>query len=85
MSSAVGSLNAAALRVIRDLRKPRVTQHELAQAIGIDQPYYSKIENGWIKPGTELVEAIAEHLGIPVGAITNPRPECPECANKVAA
>jgi transcriptional regulator with XRE-family HTH domain len=40
------------------------TQRELADKIGIDQPFMSKIEGGKHDPGLKLLASIAEALGL---------------------
>jgi transcriptional regulator with XRE-family HTH domain len=84
MLPAMGSLNAAALKAIRELQEPRMTQEALAKLVGIEQSYYSKIEHGIHKPRPPLIRALAEHLGVSIGAITNPHAECPSCAERAA-
>lgn len=82
---AMGSINAAALRAIRELQEPRMTQEALARAVGIGPAHLSRIEAGVHKPRPHLVRALAEHLGVSIAAITNPHAECPNCSQKRAA
>jgi transcriptional regulator with XRE-family HTH domain len=82
MLPSMGSLNAAALRAIRERTQPYVSQETLAKAVGIGSAHLSRIENGIIKPRPRLISALAEHLGVPVSAITNPHVECPDCARR---
>lgn len=42
------------------------TQRELADKIGIDQPFMSKIEAGKHDPGLKLLSSIAEAFGLTV-------------------
>jgi len=51
--------------IIKNLRKEqRITQRDLAEKVGVDFTYISKIENGQLKnfPSTETIIKIAEVL-----------------------
>lgn len=52
-------------QMISDTRKQvRVTQAELAQRIGSDKSYISKIENGYVEPSASLFLRIITALGL---------------------
>lgn len=52
-------------QIIHDARKQeKMTQTELAQKIGINKSYISKIENGTIEPGVGLFLRILDALGL---------------------
>jgi DNA-binding XRE family transcriptional regulator len=57
-------------QVIRDERKKeKITQAELAQKIGADKSYISKIEKGIIEPGVGTFYRIIEAIGLRVEII----------------
>jgi len=52
-------------QIIHDARKQgKMTQTELAQKIGTNKSYISKIENGTIEPGVGLFLRILDALGL---------------------
>jgi DNA-binding XRE family transcriptional regulator len=54
-------------QVIRDARKgEKITQLELAERIGTDKAYISKIEKGLIEPGVGTFYRIIDALGLRV-------------------
>jgi transcriptional regulator with XRE-family HTH domain len=54
-------------QVIRDARKgEKITQEELANRIGTDKAYISKVENGAIEPGIGTFYRIMDALGLRV-------------------
>jgi len=51
-------------QILHDVRKSeKITQKELAQRVGVDKSYISKIEKGFIEPGISMVYRIASALG----------------------
>lgn len=57
---------------LRDLRHSRnLTQPELAEAMGIEQSYLSKLENGKYTPSSEVFDRILEAFAIPVGDVVD--------------
>lgn len=56
---------------LRDLRKARrLTQQQLADAVGIDFTYISKVENGRVDPPSEAtIRKIADVLGADAEAL----------------
>jgi DNA-binding XRE family transcriptional regulator len=57
-------------QVIRDARKSeKITQAELANRIGADKAYVSKIEKGVIEPGVGTFYRIIEALGLRVDIV----------------
>jgi DNA-binding XRE family transcriptional regulator len=57
-------------QVIRDARKTeKITQAELADRIGADKAYVSKIEKGVIEPGVGTFYRIIEALGLRVDIV----------------
>jgi DNA-binding XRE family transcriptional regulator len=57
-------------QVIRDARKSeKITQGELANRIGTDKAYVSKIEKGVIEPGVGTFYRIIEALGLRVDIV----------------
>jgi len=51
-------------QILQDVRKnEKVTQKELAQRVGVDKSYISKIEKGIIEPGIATFYRIASALG----------------------
>jgi DNA-binding XRE family transcriptional regulator len=57
-------------QVIRDARKSgKVTQKELADRIGTDKSYVSKIEKGIVEPGVGTFYRIIEALGLCVDIV----------------
>lgn len=61
------------LRIEREKRE--WTTVSVAQAVEIDQSYYSKIELGKIKPSPEIAAKIARHFGNTVTEIQILYPE----------
>jgi len=51
-------------QILHEARKSeKITQKELAQRIGVDKSYISKIEKGIIEPGIAMFYRIASELG----------------------
>ena len=51
-------------QILHDTRKTeKITQKELAQRVGVDKSYISKIEKGIIEPGIAMVYRIASAMG----------------------
>ena len=44
-------------------KEMKISQHKLAKNVGISRPYLSRIENGHVKPSTEISYKIARSLG----------------------
>ncbi|GHT69283.1 transcriptional regulator [Bacteroidia bacterium] len=54
-------------QVIHDARKnEKVSQNEIAQRIGVNKSYISRVENGTIEPGVGTFYRIMEALGLRV-------------------
>lgn len=54
-------------QILHDVRKnEKVTQKELAERVGVDKSYISKIEKGFIEPGIGMFYRIASALGFSV-------------------
>ena len=54
-------------QILYDARKnEKLTQKELAQRVGVDKSYISKIEKGFIEPGISMFYRIASALGLSV-------------------
>jgi transcriptional regulator with XRE-family HTH domain len=54
-------------QIINDARKSeKITQAELAQRIGTDKAYISKVEKGIIEPGVGTFYRIIDALGLRV-------------------
>ena len=54
-------------QILRDTRKSeKVTQKELAERVGVNKSYISKIEKGVIEPGIATFSRIAAALGFSV-------------------
>ena len=54
-------------QILHDARKSeKITQKELAQRVGVDKSYISKIEKGIIEPGIAMFYRIASELGLSV-------------------
>jgi len=52
-------------QIISDARKrEKVTQQELAQRVGINKSYISRIENGSVEPGADMFLRILSALGL---------------------
>lgn len=52
-------------QIIQETRKKeKITQQELAQRVGKDKAYISKIENGVIDPSTSVFYKLIEALGM---------------------
>lgn len=52
-------------QILLDARKEaKMTQSELAQRVGINKSYISKIENGLVEPGAGLFLRIIDALGL---------------------
>lgn len=61
-------------RIIHDARKSeKITQAELAQRIGTDKSYISKVEKGLIEPGVGTFYRIIDALGMRVEIV---KPVC---------
>jgi DNA-binding XRE family transcriptional regulator len=57
-------------QVIKDARKgEKITQEELANRIGTDKAYVSKIEKGIIEPGVGTFYRIIEALGLRIDIV----------------
>jgi DNA-binding XRE family transcriptional regulator len=57
-------------QVIRDARKSeKITQGELANRIGADKAYVSKIEKGLVEPGVGTFYRIIEALGLRIDIV----------------
>lgn len=55
---------------IKELRSVRqVTQEELADHVGVFRTYMSRIETGMANPTLTMIHALADALGVPVGAL----------------
>jgi DNA-binding XRE family transcriptional regulator len=54
-------------QILQDARKSeKITQKELAQRVGVDKSYISKVEKGFIEPGIAMFYRIASELGFSV-------------------
>jgi DNA-binding XRE family transcriptional regulator len=52
-------------QILHDARKSeKITQKELAERVGVDKSYISKIEKGIIEPGIAMFYRIASELGL---------------------
>jgi DNA-binding XRE family transcriptional regulator len=61
-------------QMIHDARKTeKITQKELAERIGVDKSYISKIEKGTIEPGAGMFYRIMDVLGLRIEIV---RPVC---------
>ena len=61
---------------IREIRRDQnISQTQLAQAAGLNQPQVSAIEGGRVKPSAKTIERIATALHVPVESITNEQPK----------
>ena len=61
---------------IREIRRDQnISQTQLAQAAGLNQPQVSAIEGGRVKPSAKTIEKIATALHVPVESITNEQPK----------
>lgn len=61
---------------IREIRRDQnISQTQLAQAAGLNQPQVSAIEGGRVKPSAKTIERIATALHVPVENITNEQPK----------
>ena len=61
---------------IREIRRDQnISQTQLAQAVGLNQPQVSAIEGGRVKPSAKTIERIATALLVPVENITNEQPK----------
>ena len=61
---------------IREIRRDQnISQTQLAQAAGLNQPQVSAIEGGRVKPSAKTIEKIATALHVPVENITNEQPK----------
>jgi predicted transcriptional regulator len=50
---------------LRELRTARgLRQQDLANMLGISQPYVSQLENGWMIPPINILNAVAQMLGV---------------------
>jgi len=54
-------------QILRDTRKSeKITQQELAERVGVNKSYISKIEKGIIEPGVGMFTRIVSALGFSV-------------------
>lgn len=53
-------------RRIRELRGYEMTQEEVARQIGVSQSYLSKIEDGQVAIGSEILLKISREFGKPI-------------------
>jgi len=54
-------------QILHDTRKSeKITQKELANRVGVDKSYISKIEKGVIEPGIAMFYRIASELGLSI-------------------
>ena len=67
------AINRTALREIRDL--VGISQRELARRCGITQSAVVCLERGKNGASPEVMRKLADALGVPLDAITNPVPE----------
>ena len=57
-------------KAIKELRiKDAATQIEFAKSIGITQSYLSLIEKGHKKPSLEVIEKVADEVGVPLAIL----------------
>lgn len=69
----------ARVRSLRTDRKPKLTQAEAADAIGISRTHLSKIENDEYAGGRETLAAIATYYGVSMDYLEfGPEPGGPE-------
>lgn len=55
---------------IRALRKKRgMTQRQLADAVGVEQGYISRLERGPSEPSPDVLRRLADALGVSPGAL----------------
>ena len=59
-----------------------LTQTELALIVGMHQPVLSLIENGYLLPKEEKVQAIANVLGVSPEVICSAENKCNKSSNK---
>lgn len=52
---------------LADTRRP--SQDDVAQAMGITQPFYLRVEQGERAVSAELAEGLADYFGVPVNSI----------------
>ena len=48
-----------------------VTQAELAESVGVSQPFMSNVVRGYKLPSVAVTKRIAEHLGVSVDELLN--------------
>lgn len=79
-----GRQNGLAIRALRI--KSKLSTAELAEMVGLHEQALRNIENGSKPAGDMTVEALAQALGVPTGAITRDGREvpAPEPAGRVA-
>lgn len=70
---ATRTLNGATVRVIREALG--ITQHDLAERVGITQGALSNIEKGKSGATPETSRQLADRMGVPLESITYPTPE----------
>jgi DNA-binding XRE family transcriptional regulator len=56
----------------RRAKIPQMTQTAVAEAVGLEQSTYSRIESGEMEPRVGLARRIAGHLGIPLDRLEFP-------------
>jgi transcriptional regulator with XRE-family HTH domain len=66
-------INGEALRAIRE--RTGLTVSELARKGGVSQPHLSNIELGRRGGRPPIIRALADALGVPVGALLGPTPD----------
>ena len=77
------STRGARVRALRTERKPKLTQAEAADAIGISRTHLSKIENDEYAGGRETLAAIATYYGVTMDYLEfGPEPGGPKVAQE---
>lgn len=79
----MGTINRNALRDFRRLHGWSLA--DLAERVGTNKGYLSRIETGESTPEPKFVIRLAESLGVDIVSLTHPHANCPNCAEKATA
>ena len=57
-------------KIWQSRRKKKLSQREVANLIGVDHTYLSKLENDRVEPSPKIIDALAKHLDLNAEELT---------------